>query len=179
MKNYFIAAALLVSTMSVAQQRDSTQAPGGRAGMPGMAGMAGLGGARTAPKPYKEVITAKAVSQKGLFTVHKVDDKFYFEIPNSLLGREILAVTRYIKVPAVSGGGRGVYGGEIANQQTMTFEKGPSSNIFLRGIALISTANPTDEIYKAVTNSNLNAIAAAFPIAAFSKDHPDHSCGQN
>ena len=75
MKNYFIAAALLVSTMGVAQQRDTTQAPGGRAGMPGMAGMAGmagLGGARQAPKPYKEVITAKAVSQKGLFTVHKV-----------------------------------------------------------------------------------------------------------
>ena len=94
MKNYFIAVALLVSTMGVAQQRDTTQAPGGRAGMPGMAGMAGMGAgaARQAPKAFKEVITAKAVSQKGLFTVHKVDDKFYFEIPNSLLGREILAV---------------------------------------------------------------------------------------
>ena len=169
MKNYFIAAALLVTTMVTAQQRDTAQAPGGRAGMPSMAGMAGMGGARQAPKAFKEVITSKAVSQKGLFTVHKVEDKYYFEIPNSLMGRQILAVTRYVKVPAV-GGGRGVYGGEIANQQTMTFEKGPSSNIFLRGIALISNANPTDDIYKAVTNSNLNAIAAAFPIAAFSKD---------
>lgn len=169
MKNYFIAAALLVTTMGIAQQRDSTQAPGARAGMPSMAGMPGMGGGRQAPKAFKDVITSKAVSQKGLFTVHKVEDKYYFEIPNSLMGREILAVTRYIKVPAV-GGGRGVYGGEIANQQTMTFEKGPSSNIFLRGITLISNANPSDDIYKAVTNSNLNAIAAAFPIAAFSKD---------
>jgi hypothetical protein len=137
--------------------------------MAGMPSMAGLGGARQAPKAFKDVITSKAISQKGLFTVHKVEDKYYFEIPNSLMGRQILAVTRYVKVPAV-GGGRGVYGGEIANQQTMAFEKGPSSNIFLRGIALISNANPTDDIYKAVTNSNLNAIAAAFPIAAFSKD---------
>ncbi|MDP9041763.1 MAG: DUF5118 domain-containing protein, partial [Bacteroidota bacterium] len=31
------------------------------------------------PKPYKEVITDKAVTQHGLFTVHKVDDKWYFE----------------------------------------------------------------------------------------------------
>ena len=149
MKNYFIAAALLVTTMGTAQQRDTTQAPGGRAGMPsmaGMAGMGGMGGARQAPKAFKDVITSKAVSQKGLFTVHKVEDKYYFEIPNSLLGREILAVTRYIKVPAV-GGGRGVYGGEIANQQTMAFEKGPNSNIFLRGIALISNANPTCLLY--------------------------------
>ena len=104
MKNYFIAAALLVTTMGTAQQRDSTQAPGGRAGMPSMAGMAGMGGARQAPKAFKEVITSKAVSQKGLFTVHKVEDKYYFEIPNSLMGRQILAVTRYVKVPAVGGG---------------------------------------------------------------------------
>ena len=104
MKNYFIAAALLVSTMGTAQQRDTAQAPGARAGMAGMPSMAGLGGARQAPKAFKDVITSKAISQKGLFTVHKVEDKYYFEIPNSLMGRQILAVTRYVKVPAVGGG---------------------------------------------------------------------------
>jgi len=75
MKNYFIAAALLVSTMGTAQQRDTAQAPGARAGMPSMAGMAGMAGARQAPKAFKDVITSKAVSQKGLFTVHKVSQK--------------------------------------------------------------------------------------------------------
>ncbi|PIM50360.1 zinc-dependent metalloprotease, partial [Roseateles chitinivorans] len=119
---------------------------------------------------YKDVITNKAISQKGMITVHKVDDKYYFEVPNTILGREILAVTRYIKVPAIAGNGRGAYGGEVANQQTLTFEKGPNNNIFLRTITLVNAADPKDDIYKAVTNSNLNAIAASFPIAAYGKD---------
>ena len=45
---------------------------------------------KTGPKPYKEVITDKAKTSKGLFTVHKVEDKYYFEIPDSLLGRDVM-----------------------------------------------------------------------------------------
>lgn len=119
-----------------------------------------------APKPYKEVITDKAITKKGLFIVHKIEEKYYFEIPDSLLKREILAVTRFTK----TAGGSSAYGGEIANQQTILFEKGPSNNIFLRVVALISQADSTNDIFKAVTNSNLNPIIAAFPIAAFNND---------
>ncbi|MCZ2223690.1 MAG: zinc-dependent metalloprotease [Chitinophagales bacterium] len=121
---------------------------------------------KTGPKPYKEVITDKAISKNGLFTVHKVEDRYFFEIPNSLLGREIMCVTRYSKVP----GGVGMYGGEVANQQTLTFEKGPNDNIFIRTVTLISVADSTQKIYRAVNNSYLNAIAAAFDIKAFGKD---------
>ncbi len=119
-----------------------------------------------APKPYKEVITDKAITKKGLFTVHKVDEKWYFEIPDSLLNREIIAITRYSKVP----GGADVYGGELANQQTIAWEKGPNNNIFLRVITTINVADSTNQIYKAVVNSNVNPIAAAFDIKAFGKD---------
>lgn len=118
------------------------------------------------PKPYKEVITEKAISNKGLFIVHKVEDKYYFEIPNSLLGKEIMCVTRYSKVP----GGAGIYGGEIANQQTLKFEKGPNDNIFIRTVTLISVADSTQKISTAVNNSHLDAIAAAFDIKALGKD---------
>src|SRR5881227_1413527 len=52
-----------------------------------------------APKSYSDVITSKAITKPGLFTVHKVDEKWYFEIPDSLLNREIMAITRYSKVP--------------------------------------------------------------------------------
>ena len=170
MKKKLLFVALFAGTLAVAQQRDSLPNGPGRANFGGALGNLGLGGAaRQSPRPYKEIITDKAITKKGMFTVHKVEDKYYFEIADAMLGREILAVTRYIKVPAV-GGGRGVYGGEIANQQSLVFEKGPSNNIFLRVITLVNTADPKDEIYKAVTNSNLNAITAAFPIAAFSKD---------
>src|SRR3954452_21003055 len=43
-------------------------------------------------KPYKEIIPDKAISSKGMFTIHKTDDKWFFEIPDSLFGRDILTV---------------------------------------------------------------------------------------
>ncbi|MEJ7679583.1 MAG: DUF5117 domain-containing protein [Segetibacter sp.] len=127
-------------------------------------------GFKAGPKDYKEIITDKAVTQKGLFTVHKVDDKYYFEIGDSVMNREIMTVTRFVKVPAYKGAGRGAYGGELTNQQTVAFEKGPSNNVFMRVITLVNVADTSNAIYKAVTNSNLNAIAAAFPVAAYTKD---------
>lgn len=126
-------------------------------------------GFKAGPKAYKEVITDKAVTQKGLFTVHKVEDKYYFEIADSVMNREIMTVTRFIKVPANKGAGRGSYGGELTNQQSVAFEKGPSNNVFMRVITLVNVADTSNAIYKAVTNSNLNAIAAAFPVAAYNK----------
>lgn len=132
------------------------------AGMPG----AMRGAASTGPKPYKEVITEKAKTSKGLFTVHKVDDKFYFEIADSILGREIMTITRFSKMAA----GAGLYGGESANQQVLQFEKGPDNKVFLRVVTLVATADSSQPIYKAVRNSGVDPIAAAFDVKAFSKD---------
>ncbi len=168
MKRHLVCLALFASSIAVAQQRDSL--PGG--GAPGRGnnagGFGGLGNAATrqGPRPYREVITDKAITKKGLFTVHKVDERYYFEIPDSVLGREILAVTRFSKVP----GGGGKYGGEIVNEQSLKFEKGPSNNIFVRVVTLISTADSTTAISKAVRNSYLDPIGAAFGIAAFNRD---------
>src|SRR5690606_25318543 len=41
-------------------------------------------------KPYSQVITSEAMSTEGLFTVHELDNKYFYEIPDSLLGREML-----------------------------------------------------------------------------------------
>src|SRR5205085_10136262 len=54
---------------------------------------------------YTDVITKDAISDKGLFTVHKVADKYYFEIPDSLLRRDLLWITRYAAIPSGFGGG--------------------------------------------------------------------------
>lgn len=121
---------------------------------------------RPGPKPYKEIVTAKAKSTKGLFTVHKVDDKYYFELDEKLFGREIMAITRFTKVA----GGGGVYGGELANQQVVKFEKGPDNKIFMRVVTIISVADSSQPIYKAVSNSNLDPIAASFDIKSLGKD---------
>ncbi len=113
-------------------------------------------------KAYDRFVTKEAVTKKGLFDVHKVSDSYYFEIPDSLLNREILVVTRFIKTPS----GAGNYGGEKIGENTIVFEKGPSDNVFLRISTLVSAANEEDAISKAVNNSNITPILEAFDIKA-------------
>ncbi|MBN9386113.1 MAG: zinc-dependent metalloprotease [Chitinophagaceae bacterium] len=126
----------------------------------------GSGSQKQEPKPYKEVITDKAVSRTGLFAVHHIDDKWYFEIPDSLLGRDILVSTRYSKTAA----GGSSYGGEQVNLQTIRWEKGPSYSLFLRVLTIVNVATDSSQpIAQAVSNSNLNPIAAAFDIKAYGK----------
>ena len=117
-------------------------------------------------KPYSEIITDKAISKIGMFSVHKVEEKFYFEIADSMLNREILAVTRFSKLA----GGAGKYGGEEVNVQSLKFEKGINNNLFLRVVTLVNYADSTQTISKSVANSNVDPIAANFEIKALSKD---------
>jgi hypothetical protein len=127
---------------------------------------------KTGPKAYKEVITEKAKTTKGLFTVHKIEDKYYFEIPDSLMGREVMSVTRVSKSATVPGSvGLPAYGGELLNRQVIRFEKGPENKIFLRAVQYINvSADSTQPIYKAVRNSNVDPIAQAFELKAIKKD---------
>jgi hypothetical protein len=76
-----------------------------------------------------------------------------------------MAITRFGKT-----GGGGTYGGELANQQTLEWEKGPSNTLFLRVVTLVSAADSTNKIYTAVRNSTVHPIAVAFEIKAFGKD---------
>ena len=155
-------AVTVVSTTVIAQQpsfpRDSTRRPGG---FPGSVAAAGQ-----TPKPYKEIITDKAVSRAGFFKVHKVEDKYYFEIPDDMLGREILVVNRLSKTQAGTG-----YGGDQIGQNVVRFEKGPNNKIFLRSISYaVYAKDSTSPMFSSVSNSNVQPIAAAFDIKAFSKD---------
>ncbi|HWB90565.1 MAG TPA: zinc-dependent metalloprotease, partial [Puia sp.] len=162
-----VAALTIVAAASAPAQRKHHPIPAQPdTSKPKSALVPGYTGPKTGPKPYKEVITDKAVSDTGLFTVHKVDEKWYFEIPDSLFSREFMAITRFSKTAA----GDGVYGGELANQQTLEWEKGPSNALFLRVVTLVSMADSSNKIYRAVKNSSVNPIAAAFDIKAYGKD---------
>ncbi|HET8828278.1 MAG TPA: zinc-dependent metalloprotease [Pelobium sp.] len=116
-------------------------------------------------KPYKEVITPKAISDSGLFVVHKVEDTYYYEIPDSLFGREMLAVTRYVKTPAADG----TYGGEEINEQVWKWEK-RDKQVMIRVQSYTNVAADSSEMYQSVRNSNLSPILASFDIKALSKD---------
>jgi len=125
----------------------------------------------SAPKPYAEIITAKAKSRNGLFKVHKVEDKYYFEIPDSLLMREILVVTRVSKAPAGSRSGSLSYAGDQISQKVIRFEKGPNNKVFLRTISFAEyTKDSTAPMFTSVSNSNVQPISTAFDIKAFTKD---------
>jgi hypothetical protein len=134
------------------------------------AGLPGTGAQRAQPRPYKSVITDKAFTRAGLFKVHRVDDHYFFEIPDSLLGREILVVARIAKAGAEVRSADG-YAGDQIGSTVIRFEKGPANRIFLRKISY-NTYSPdsTKAMYQAVQRSNIQAIAAAFNIAAYSPD---------
>lgn len=117
-------------------------------------------------KPYREVIAKKAVSMEGLMTVHKLEDKYYLEIADSIFGRDMMAITRMAKTPTGAG-----YGGEQANRQVIQFEKGPKNNVFIRIVSYVNVSSDSlQPIYQAVQNSNIHPIAAAFDIKAQRQD---------
>ncbi|MFN3588857.1 MAG: zinc-dependent metalloprotease [Spirosomataceae bacterium] len=118
------------------------------------------------PKAFKEVIDSTAVSSVGLMTVHKVTDKWYFEIPDSLFGRDIMTVTRYAQTAA----GAGAFGGEEINRQVIRWEMGPNDNIFMRSITfVVMSPDSTKPMAQAVKNSSADPIVAAFEIKAIKK----------
>lgn len=125
------------------------------------------------PRPYAEVITAKAESKQGLFTVHKVEDKYYFELADSLLGRDLLMVSRLAKagVDMRSGSSMSGYAGDVLNQSVVRFEKGPNNKIFLRDLSFTErSGDSTKDMYTVVMNSNIQPIAQSFDVRSYNTD---------
>jgi len=122
-------------------------------------------------QPFEKVITNKAVSDEGIITVHKVEDKYYFEIPDKALKKEFLVVTRLTKAGAEMRMGTVGYAGDQISQNIISFEKGPNDKVFLRSISYVDYAkDSTSAMYKTVMRNNVNAIEQAFDIKAFGKE---------
>ncbi len=107
------------------------------------------------PEPPKP-----SVVHDGLFKVKKVNKDWYFGIPKSLLGRDILTTTRYISTPANSG----EFGGEQVNEQTIYFETTPDSQVVMRSHLFINVSDSSQVINRAITISNENPIIGSFAI---------------
>ncbi len=116
------------------------------------------------PQPYSKIITKDAKSDKGLFTVHNVDDKFFYEIPDSLFDREMLMVTRIAKTASGLG-----FGGGKLSEQVLRWEK-KNKKVLLRMVSHQVVAADSLPVHEAVVNSNFEPVIATFPIKAFSKD---------
>lgn len=118
-------------------------------------------------KSYSSVVPKSAQTDEGLFTVHKDGNKVLYEIADSLLGREMLLVSRIAKVPTNFSGFQSA--GSKAAEQVITFERQDNS-ILLKIKSYRSIADENLAIYKSVTANNLEPIIASFPIASLSKD---------
>ncbi len=116
-------------------------------------------------KTYEDIITKDAVTDDGLFKVHKVKDKYYYEISDSLLGRDMLMVTRIVKMATELPLSR-----HKMSEQVLKWEKF-DNNIFLKQASYSKFANDSLPISIAVSNSNFEPIISSFKIAVKNKDH--------
>ena len=127
-------------------------------------------GAQPGLKPYNSIITPKAVSTNGFLTVHKVNGKYYFEIPDSLLQKEVLIVNRISKAPASKNKSKIGYPGDILRSKVIRFEKNGENRIFVREMSYRERATDKEGMYTSVMNSNIHPIVAIFNIETIRKD---------
>src|SRR5207249_2599644 len=90
----------------------------------------GRGLAAARPRPYNRVITGDARSRRGMFVVHRVNDRLYFEIPARELGKDQLVVGRFTRAAAVDptptpggGGGFPSYVGDEFGERTLRWDR--------------------------------------------------------
>ncbi|WP_248902919.1 zinc-dependent metalloprotease [Flavobacterium sp. K5-23] len=119
-------------------------------------------------KEYSKVITKDAISDTGLFTVHKVDKKYFFEIPNLLLDKDMLLVSRFSKLPSNLGGGY-VNAGSETNEQLIVWQRF-QDKILIKLKSYNAVANDSLPISISVKSNNYEPTLYAFDIVAFSKD---------
>ena len=132
---------------------------GGRGGFPGLA---------NGPRPYNRVITPDAKTRTGMFKVHRVGDRLYFEIPAKELNKDKLVVGRFARAAAGNQtpgptGGFGEYAGDEFGERTLRWERN-GNRVVLRSTSFGITADTALSVYRSVQNSNYGPIIAVFNV---------------
>lgn len=115
-------------------------------------------------KAYGDVITDEAKTDSGLFVIHRIDEKLFYEIPQELLEKEMLLVTRTAATANNIG-----YGGMKANTQVLRWQR-RNDDILLRIVSHQNVADEDQPIFQAVRNSNFEPILSSFEIETISED---------
>ncbi len=116
------------------------------------------------PRPYDRVITKEAKSDPGIFTVHTIKEKIYYEIPKAELDKEFLWVSQIARTTLGVG-----YGGQAAGNRVVRWER-KNNRVFLRNVVYDVVADPKLPVSRAVQAANNDTIIMAFNIEAFGKD---------
>jgi Met-zincin/Domain of unknown function (DUF5117)/Domain of unknown function (DUF5118) len=120
-------------------------------------------------KPYDRVINKDAKSDEGVFTVHRVKEKIYYEIPKKEFDKEFLWVSQIAKTTLGVG-----YGGQAMGNRVVRWER-HNNRILLRDVSYAVVADSKEPISKAVKAANNDTIIKSFSIEALDKNGKDDS----
>ena len=148
----------------------SPLAPAGQAGeggdAPGPGGRAAMEGDSGDEATYADVIE-DAQSDDGLFKVHRKDEDYLFEIPDSLLDRDMLLISRIAGKMDGLGGFQSA--GAATNRQMVRFER-RGDRIMLRKHSGVAVADDTLAIAASVEANYFPPILESWEIEARGPD---------
>ena len=171
-------AALLISAgCTTAPQPNNVPSPQRGAGQgtdtTGRPGADSARGGPAQPRPYNRVITRDARTRRGMFAVHRVNDKLYFEIPRRELGKDMLLVGRFTRAaaanPRLPGGQFGSYGGDQFTERTLRWDRN-GNRIVLRSPSFAIVADTAMPIYRAVQAASYPPVVAVFNVESYGPD---------
>ena len=110
------------------------------------------------------MITKDAKSDPGVFTVHRIRDRVYYEIPKDMLGREFLWVSQIASTTPGAG-----FGGQAAGNRVVRWER-RDRRVLLRSVSYDMVADRAQPIARAVTAANFDTILMVFPIVTMGKN---------
>ena len=105
---------------------------------------------------YDKLVKKGGSVRNGLFTVRHIEDKWYFEVPQSITDRMLLAVTRFTSVPQAFK----ELPGEEVNHSTIYFEKRDDKTLLLRAYAKTQVADAKEQMAQLVEKSTADPIVA-------------------
>ena len=115
---------------------------------------------------YEKLLKKGGVTTEGLFTVRHIEDKYYFEVPDDLLGRMLLCVTRFTAVPQ----GLGKFAGEEVSEGAIYFERRDTTQLLLRQYVQSHLSDPGDQITRTLLQSTVDPMVMAFKIIGRNKE---------
>ncbi|MBI4542721.1 MAG: zinc-dependent metalloprotease [Gemmatimonadetes bacterium] len=114
-------------------------------------------------RPYREVITAQAVTDSGVFLVHRVGEKLFYEIPRGQLEREFTFIADR------RGAQRGVgFAGQQVTSRVVRWQR-MGGRVLLRLVSYAMVADSNQPVSRAVRLSNQEPVIMSFDIASWSE----------
>jgi hypothetical protein len=162
--SFFAAIFLLTPRSEANNSLQDPPAPPAGGGQEQPQGPTGRPTPSTDPRPYDRVITKDAKTDEGVFKIHTIKDKIYYEIPKSELDKEFLWVSQIAKTTLGVG-----YGGQAAGNRVVKWER-KGNRILLRNVSYEVVADPKLPVSRAVQAANNDTIIMAFNIETFGKD---------